>query len=103
MSRPWARLLLALGAALGSLAWTLGIRRKVALDGLRRAFPTRGEPELRALGRVAYRQLGRSLAEIGVSRRLPDAELEGLVRFEGWDRYEAARAALGPCGSHSDG
>jgi KDO2-lipid IV(A) lauroyltransferase len=88
----WARFLFRLGEALGAAAWTAGLRRRVALDGLRRAFPERTEEERRAIARAAYRQLGRSLAEVAISRRIRDAELEDLVRFEGWDRYEAARA-----------
>jgi Kdo2-lipid IVA lauroyltransferase/acyltransferase len=92
MTGPWARLLLALGEALGSAAWFLRLRRGVALDGLRRAFPDRSEAALCALGRAAYRQLGRSLAEIALAGALRDSDLMTLVRFEGWDRYEAAQA-----------
>jgi Kdo2-lipid IVA lauroyltransferase/acyltransferase len=89
----WARFLLRIGEALGSLAWALGLRRRVALEGLRRAFPERTEKERRDTARAAYRQLGRSLAEVALSPSVPDAELEELVRFDNWDRYEAARAA----------
>ncbi|HYR17934.1 MAG TPA: lysophospholipid acyltransferase family protein [Myxococcales bacterium] len=92
MKGRWARFLLALGEALGSAAWALGLRRRVALEGLRRAFPERTEEERRATARDAYRQLGRSMAEIALSRGIRDADLEQLVRFEGWDRYESARA-----------
>ncbi|MFL5311677.1 MAG: lysophospholipid acyltransferase family protein [Myxococcales bacterium] len=92
MTGRWARFLLALGEALGSGAWALGLRRRVALDGLRRAFPERTEEERRATARAAYRQLGRSLAEVLLARRVRDADLEDLVRFENWDVYEAARA-----------
>jgi Kdo2-lipid IVA lauroyltransferase/acyltransferase len=88
----WARFVCALGEAIGSAAWWLGFRKRVALQGLRRAFPERTAAERRAIGRAAYRQLGRSLAEVAVSRGLSDAELDRLVRFDGWERYEAARA-----------
>jgi Kdo2-lipid IVA lauroyltransferase/acyltransferase len=88
----WARVVLALGDLAGRAAWALGLRKRVALEGLRRAFPDRSEAERRAIARAAYRQLGRSLAEIALSSRVPDADLEDLVRFDGWDRYEAARA-----------
>jgi KDO2-lipid IV(A) lauroyltransferase len=89
----WGRFLLGLGAALGEVAYLLGIRRRVALDNLRRAFPELSGSERRAIARRAYRQLGTSLAEIAAARRLSDAALEDLVRFDGWDRYERARAA----------
>jgi Kdo2-lipid IVA lauroyltransferase/acyltransferase len=88
----WARVLCALGEAIGSAAWGLGFRRRVALDGLRRAFPDRTEAERGAIGRAAYRQLGRSLAEVVLSPTVSEVELDRLVRFDGWDRYEAARA-----------
>lgn len=77
------RLVLRLGALLGVLAYVLRLRRAVALDGLRRAFPEKSEVERRRIARAAYAQLGTSLAEILVG--LPE------VRFEGWDIYERAR------------
>jgi KDO2-lipid IV(A) lauroyltransferase len=88
----WARFLLALGEALGSAAWALGLRRRVALDGLRRAFPERTEGERSAIGRAAYRQLGRSLAEVALARRVSDADLDELVRFDNWDLFQSAQA-----------
>ena len=92
MKGRWARFVLALGELAGQAAWVLGLRRRVALEGLRRAFPDRSDLERRAIARAAYRQLGRSLAEVALSRRVADADLEHFVRFDGWDRYEAARA-----------
>jgi len=88
----WARFLLALGQALGSAAWAVGLRRRVALEGLRRAFPERTEQQREVTGRAAYRQLGRSLAEVALARSARDEDLEDLVRFDGWDVYESARA-----------
>ena len=82
------RLALRLGEWLGLLAWLLGIRRGVALDGLRRAFPALGEEERRSIGRASYRQLGRSLAELA----LPSPLDPRLLRYEGWELYEAALA-----------
>ena len=78
------------GEWLGVVAWLLGIRRRVALDGLRRAFPAATEAERKRMGRRAYRQLGRSLAEIVFPP--PAADLLRAVRFEGWDLYEALLA-----------
>lgn len=77
-------LALRVGAGLGVLAYWLGIRRGVALDGLARAFPDKSDAERRAIARAAYAQLGRSLAELF----LPMPE----VRFERWERYENARS-----------
>jgi len=78
------------GEWLGAVAWLLGVRRRVALDGLRRAFPALSEAERRKIGHAAYRQLGRSFAEVLFPP--PALELERAVRFEGWDLYEAALA-----------
>ena len=77
-------------AGIGVLAFWLGVRRSVALEGLRRAFPEKSESERRTIARAAYAQLGRSLGEILSLRR---ASLEDQVRFEGWEIYEQARAA----------
>lgn len=75
---------MALGAALGGLAYFLGIRRAVALEGLARAFPEKSDGERRTLARAAYAQLGRSLFELLLSP--PE------MRFEGWELVEQARA-----------
>ena len=53
----------ALGAALGSLVWTLRIRRGVVLGNLRLAFPEKTEAERRAIARATYRSLGRMVFE----------------------------------------
>lgn len=94
MKGSFARLWIALGRALGALVFALGIRKKVALDGLGRAFPQASGDERRRLARAAYVQFGRSLAELAVVRRLSGEELAAMVRFDGWERYEAA-ASLG--------
>jgi len=73
-----------IGAALGVLAYWLGIRRRVALDNLARAFPSMTAVERRKLARAAYAQLGRSLVELALP--MPPVE------FDGWEIYEKARA-----------
>jgi KDO2-lipid IV(A) lauroyltransferase len=88
----FSRFGLRFGSAIGRLAYLLGFRRKVALDGLRRAFPQLSERERRRLARAAYGQLGKSLAEIALMRRLADGDLEELIKYRGWERFEAARA-----------
>jgi KDO2-lipid IV(A) lauroyltransferase len=82
--------LLLLGEWIGGLAWLLGVRRAVALDGLRRAFPSLSNPDLHRIGRASYRQLGRSLTEVLLP--LDDEELDGAVRFERQEILDAALA-----------
>lgn len=61
-SLAWQRSL-GFGAALGDLAARLGIRRRVATENLRRAFPERSDAERDAILREHYRELGRTVAE----------------------------------------
>ena len=70
---------------IGSLAFWLGIRRRVTLENLARAFPQLGDRERRVLARASYEQLATSLWEIAF--RKPQ------VSFEGWEIYQKARAA----------
>jgi KDO2-lipid IV(A) lauroyltransferase len=86
MARAWLRL----GEWLGALVYFIGVRRAVALDGLSRAFPSATEAERRRLALASYRQLGRSLAELFLVRGASEEQLERLVRFDGWEHYEAA-------------
>lgn len=85
--------LLRLGEWLGSLAWLLGVRRSVALDGLKRAFPSLSAAGRRRIGRASYRQLGRSLAELLLP--LGDQELDRAVRFGNQEILDAALARKG--------
>ena len=94
MTGFFSRVWLALGRLLGSLIFLLGIRKQVSLEGLSRAFPHETDAGRTALAKAAYRQFGQSLAELTLVRRLSDDELAAIVRFEGWENYEAA-AALG--------
>lgn len=87
-----ARLLLAVGAGLGRLVYLLGIRRRVSLEGLSRAFPELSAPERRRLARRCYATLGRGLIEVLLARRISEEALDRLVRFDGYERYEAANA-----------
>ncbi len=89
----WRRSVLrALGAVVAWLAWTLRIRRRVVLENLCRAFPDRPEHERRAIARATYRNLGRMAAEFLLTPQLAPEEVASIFVYEGWDRYEAARA-----------
>ena len=81
--------LLRLGEWLGALAWLLRLRRAVARDGLRRAFPDLTDAQRKKIGRASYVQLGRSLAEILLPLR--DEDL-ATIRTEGWEILERGLA-----------
>ncbi len=93
MNGKFSRLLLALGALLGRLAFVLRIRRSVVLEGLARAFPEKTARERRGIARATYQQLGRSLVDVMLAQKLSDAEIEKLVSFDGWEKFEPARVA----------
>lgn len=80
---------LGVGAALGSFAGVLGLRRKVAEANLALAFPEKSPAERAAILAAHYREVGRIAAEYA---RLPElakapdgrvvAEVHGLEHFE---------------------
>ncbi len=82
----------AFGAALGGLIWLLGIRRRVVLENLRRAFPEKTEAERLAIARLTYRNLGQMIPDFVRVPFLPRAEIERMFVYEGWDRFQEAIA-----------
>lgn len=112
---------LSVGAVIGGFVYRpLGIRRQVAEDNLRRAFPERDEAWVRRTALAAYRHLGREAvamlrlprldrAEILRRVAIPPAQLQALARaaargrgvviatghFGSWEMAGATLAALG--------
>lgn len=69
-----------LGSSLGSLAWyLLGVRREVALDNLRQAFPEKSDKEREVIARGSFRNAGITLAELLWFPNLTDAILHDLI------------------------
>jgi KDO2-lipid IV(A) lauroyltransferase len=89
------RLRTALARGIGSLAYGLGVRRRVALDNLAHAFPEKSEAERRAIARGAYRSLGLAALEAVTSDQVGDAELERAVVVDDWGALGAALTAGG--------
>jgi len=85
-------LLMAFGAFLGWLIWTLGIRRRVTLENLRLAFPEKTEAERRAIARANYRHLGQMIPDFLRVPTLSPEELDRIFVYEGWENYLAAKA-----------
>jgi KDO2-lipid IV(A) lauroyltransferase len=79
-----------LGAALALLAWLLGVRRRVVLENLRRAFPEKSGAERRAIGRATYRSLGRMAPEFLLAAG--DGGPDPAFVYEDRHRLEAALA-----------
>jgi KDO2-lipid IV(A) lauroyltransferase len=85
-------LLAAFGAAVGWLAWTLRLRRRVALENLRLAFPEKTEAERRAIARATYRHLGQMIPDFLRVPTLAPEELDRLFVEEGWENFDRAAA-----------
>jgi len=92
LTRALRRVLRAAGAMMAWLAWTMGVRRRIVLDNLRLAFPEKTPGERRAIARATYRNLGRMAAEFLLVPRMTREELERAFVYDGWERYEEARA-----------
>jgi len=80
------------GAALGDLARSLGLRRRVAESNLARAFPERSREERRAILVEHYREVGRVAWEYPRLGRLVHAADGEVVEAEGLEHLDAVRA-----------
>ena len=77
------------GAALGYAAFSVvGIRRRVAVDNVRRAIGG-SEKEVRAIARRSYMNLGRSLMEFAAFRRISAEQIQKLVTVEGEQHFQS--------------
>jgi KDO2-lipid IV(A) lauroyltransferase len=85
-------ILSAFGAFLGWLVWILRIRRRVALENLRLAFPEWSDARRLAVVRAHCRHLGQMVpAFLRVPTMSPE-ELDRVLIFQGWEHYLAAAA-----------
>ncbi len=88
-----------LGGALGRVAYVLDrFHRRIALDNLAHAFPTRSEEERRALTRAVFVHFGALLLELLKFGALTDDQMLSLTESEGEERvrqaYEQNRGVL---------
>ncbi len=80
-----------LGADLGSLAYSLGIRRDVSLGHLRRIFGDElSDQQLERVARESYRNFGRMTFEYGRFPRLSQDLIERTVTVTGEENLRAA-------------
>ena len=87
LPRPLA---LEAGAALGQLAWWLGIRRKLVLANLRKVFPHRSPAELEILASRAARNFGRTVAEFARGSGKDRNRLAEFVEVDGGESLVTA-------------
>ncbi|HSD99846.1 MAG TPA: lipid A biosynthesis acyltransferase [Burkholderiales bacterium] len=87
------QLLAPIGRGLGFLFYLLGReRRGVALTNLRLCFPRWSEAERRRVGRAHFQAFGRGVLEHGILWWASKERIQRLVRVEGIEHLEAARA-----------
>jgi KDO2-lipid IV(A) lauroyltransferase len=89
----------AAGAALGRAAYLVDrFHRRVALDNMAHAFPSKSAAERRALARAMFAHFGSLLLELVKFRTLSETEMLARVEIEGTDRvrhaYEKGRGVL---------
>ena len=87
------RVLAPLGRGLGLLYYLLGrMRRNVALTNLGLCFPHWSESERRRVARAHFQAMGRAVLEEGILWWSSKERIQRLVRVEGIEHLEAARA-----------
>lgn len=81
------------GAALGKLGYSLGIRSEVTESQIAFAFPDRTPDQVRSLAQESYENLGRTSIETALMERCSPADLIALFdRVDGWEHIDQALA-----------
>jgi KDO2-lipid IV(A) lauroyltransferase len=84
----------ALGTVIGLTFYAIDrAHRRLAVDQLRAAFPTREPAECRAIGRATFAHFGRLLVALLRFSTLTPDQIRARVEFDGDDRIRAALAA----------
>jgi KDO2-lipid IV(A) lauroyltransferase len=82
-----------LGSSLGVFVFdVLGYRRRITLENLKRAFPEKGDDELKRIARGAFRNVGIALFELVWIPRMSADRLRSLVHFDRPDIVKEAYA-----------
>ncbi len=87
LPRAWQHRLARL---IGALAFGVGIRRQVALENLRAAFPEWSADERHKLARRAYANMALAALESLTARELSDSHLDQSVVVENWPAVQSA-------------
>jgi KDO2-lipid IV(A) lauroyltransferase len=72
--------------------WLDGAHRRIALDNLARAFPSRSAAERRALTKAMFAHFGGLVFELLKFRSLTRQQMQALMDVEGLERIHAAHA-----------
>jgi Kdo2-lipid IVA lauroyltransferase/acyltransferase len=83
-------------AFVGWAVWALHIRRGVALENVRHAFPELPEGEHQRITRAAFSSMSAAMLESVTSDLLSDAEVERAVRVAEWKGLDTLLAAHQP-------
>lgn len=83
-------------AFVGWAVWALRVRRGVALDNVRHAFPELTPPEHRRIVRAAFGSMSRAMLESVTSDLLTDAEVDRAVSVADWKGLDVLLAAHQP-------
>jgi KDO2-lipid IV(A) lauroyltransferase len=86
----------AFASFIGWLAWSLRIRRRIALDNLRVAFPAAPAAEHRRVARAAYDSMARAMYESLTSDLRSDEEVSRAVVVDDWKGLDQLLAARKP-------
>src|SRR5690349_9323721 len=79
------------GHGLGRLVYYLdGRRRRVAIDNLRHAFPSKSSEEIAAIAQRVFAHFGAVLLELLKFAQLPVPEMSALVDVDGVERVDQA-------------
>ena len=85
-----------LARALAAFAWALHIRRAVALENVRRAFPELPAAEHQRIARASYDSMALAALESVTSDQLDDAALAAAVEVPDWKGLDVLLAAKQP-------
>jgi KDO2-lipid IV(A) lauroyltransferase len=80
------------GAAMGSLAFALRIRRSVSVDNIVRGLKVTPREATR-IARRSYQNLGRCFMEFAAQRRWTDDRVKDLIAMDGLEHFRAAAVA----------
>jgi len=84
----------ALGGFIVKLIGPLTSKRHIAETGLRTAFPTKSDSEIRKLMRAQWENLGRTFAEFPLTHRLRPFDENSRIKVVGMEHFKTNQSAI---------